>query len=141
MSTAGQECDQPFPQAESAPDITANKERDPFFKPSGSTHANSAVIHEGRDRISSMRCLAGWNFSMAFPTGEIQANHCQFCPVSGRKENPSPWGISSGSRTWGFFAGNRDWLSETPPELCFVWPSCLPQASCGGKSLLQGGET
>lgn len=94
MSTAGQECDRPFPQAESAPDITANKERDPFFNPSGSTHANSAnsaVIHEGRDRISGMRCLAGWNFSMAFPTGEIQANHCQSCPVSGRKENPSPW--------------------------------------------------
>lgn len=111
-----------------------------LFNPSDEPKPIPLCIHEPRDSISGRRCLAGWDFWVAFPTGRIQANHCQSCSSSGRKENPSPsQSISSGSRTRVFFPGNRDWLSETPPELRFVLPRCLPQASYGGRRLLEGG--
>lgn len=80
-------------------------------------------IHESRNSISGVEMSGRLEFLDGFSHRRDSSKPLSFSPSSRRKKNPSPLEhIRSGSSTWVFFPGNRDWLSETPPELCFVLP-------------------
>lgn len=114
-----------------SPRLHWNKEMDPFLTLQMVPEQIPQCSHEPRDSVSGVEISGGCNYWMACAIAKIQENHCRFPLSSRRKENPSPQSTSSGLRIQVFLPGNRGWLSEMPPELCFLLPRCLLLASFG----------